>query len=96
MSRVKENTLVLVDRDVLSKLEGQEAMTGIDLIPISAIETAKRLGNPIVANMVLLGALAKRSELLRVDDLRGAVKGMMRPSLQEINLKAIEAGYSEA
>jgi 2-oxoglutarate ferredoxin oxidoreductase subunit gamma len=96
VSRAKENALVLVDGDVLSKLEREETRTGIDLVPISASDTAKRLGNPIVANMVLLGALAKRSELLRVEDLRGAVKEMMRPSLQEINLKAIEAGYSEA
>ncbi len=96
LSRAKEGALALVDSDVLTTLEGEEIRPDIDLVSISASETAIRLGNPIVANMVLLGALAKRSELLRVEDLEGAVKEMMRPSLHEINLKALEAGYSQA
>jgi len=45
-----------------------------------------------VANMVLLGALSKLSEVVSLDDLREAVNALMRPSMREVNLKALESG----
>ncbi len=95
-SQAKENALVLVDSEVLDKLDEGEVRKDIELVPIRASRTAKELGNPIVANMVLLGALAKHSGLLRIEELQDSVREMMRPSMQEINFKALEAGYSDA
>ncbi len=63
---------------------------------MKAGETALGLGNSIVANMVLLGALAKRSGLITLDDLKDVVKTGMRPSMQEINLRALDTGYAAA
>ena len=95
-SQAKENALNLVDSEVLDKLGEGEARKDVELVPIRASGTAKELGNPIVANMVLLGALAKHSGLLRIEELQDSVRAMMRPSMREINLKALEAGYSDA
>lgn len=94
ISRAKRNGLVLVDADVLSRLGETERRTDVDLYAVPASETAMRLGNPIVANMVLLGALAKLSGLLALERLKDAVETLMRPSMRDINLSALESGYA--
>lgn len=95
-SRAKEGALILIDLDVFAKLDKGELRADMELVSIKATEKARELGNPIVANMVLLGALAKRSDLLPLEELQEAVRAMMRPSMREMNLKALEAGYEEA
>ena len=93
--RAKAGGLVLVDLEVIEEHDG-DIREDIELVQIRAGETARGLGNPIVSNMVLLGALAKRSWLVTLDDLKEAVRTGMRPSMQEINLKALDAGYTAA
>jgi 2-oxoglutarate ferredoxin oxidoreductase subunit gamma len=85
-------SLVLVDRGVVE--QAGEARGDVEIVRVPAREVSLRLGNPIVANMVLLGALAKRSELVNLDLLKDAVRANMRPSMQEINLRALEMGYA--
>jgi Pyruvate/2-oxoacid:ferredoxin oxidoreductase gamma subunit len=43
--------------------------------------------------MVLLGALARRSDMVKLELLKEAVRANMRPSMQEINLRALDEGY---
>ena len=93
--RAKEGGLVLVDSDIIDKYDG-EVREDIELVQVRAGEIALGLGNSIVANMVLLGALAKRSDLITLDSLKEAVRVGMRASMQEINLSALDAGYAEA
>ena len=93
--RAKAGGLVLVDSEVVDKIES-EIREDVEIVKVKAGETALGLGNSIVANMVLLGALAKRSGLITLDDLKDAVKTGMRPSMQEINLRALDAGYAAA
>ncbi len=93
--RAKTGGLVLVDSAVTDRYEG-ELRDDLELVQVRAGETALGLGNSIVANMVLLGALAKRSELITLDDLKEAVRTGMRASMQEINLRALDAGYAAA
>ena len=92
--RARRNGLVLVDADVVNELRECERRDDVQMVSVPAAEVAAGLGNPIVANMVLLGALAKLSGLLTLDGLKDVVKALMRPSMQEINLKAVEAGYA--
>ena len=96
IGRAKRNGLVLVDAEVLSKLREDELRADAELVAVPASETAAKLGNPIVANMVLLGALTKLSDLMGLDRLKDAVKTLMCPSMREINLRALEAGYASA
>jgi 2-oxoglutarate ferredoxin oxidoreductase subunit gamma len=91
----KEGGLVLVDSEAVEGYGG-EVRRDIELVQVAASEIALGLGNSIVANMVLLGALAKRSELIALDSLKEAVRAGMRPSMQEINLRALDAGYAAA
>lgn len=92
----KRDGLVLVDAEILNKIEEAEIRSDVEMVSVPAAEIAVGLGNLIVANMVLLGALAKRSGLLELDGLKDAVRERMRPSMQEINLRALEAGYASA
>lgn len=92
----KKGALLIVDEAVLEELDEGEVSLDVSLVPIPASEKAKELGNLIVANMVLLGALAKRSDLISLERLEEAVKEMMRPSMQAINLKALGAGFEMA
>lgn len=91
-ARAEEGALVLVDSAVLKSLGDGEARNDVDLKHLPALEIAIELGNPIVANMVLLGALSRLSEVVSLDDLREAVNALMRPSMREVNLKALESG----
>lgn len=92
--RSKEGGLVIVDSEVIRRFN--KVREDIELVHVDAGIIALELGNLIVANMVLLGALAKFSDLITLDDLKQVVRKNMRPSMQEINLKALEAGYSVA
>ena len=91
--RAKKGALVIVDSAVLRSLGEGEARTDVDLRHLPATEMAVELGNPIVANMVLLGALSRLSDVLSLEDLRDAVNALMRPSMRELNLKALGSGH---
>jgi len=81
-----------VDSDVYER--AGKVRDDVEIIRVPSREISLRLGNPIVANMVLLGALAKRSEMVNLELLKEAVLANMRLSMQEINLKALDMGYA--
>jgi 2-oxoglutarate ferredoxin oxidoreductase subunit gamma len=91
-SAAKAGGLVVVDSRVVSRLKPEEVRRDVEQVAVPAADIAERLGNPIVANMVMLGAFTAKTGLITLDQLRGAVKTLMRPQFHEINLKAIEAG----
>lgn len=90
----KTGALVIVDSAVLEGLSKDEVRQDVRLNPVPATSMARDLGNVIVANMVLLGAFAGLSEVLSLGDLKEAVNELMRPSMKEINLNALEAGHA--
>lgn len=96
INRAKKGSLVLVEEDVLADIGDKELRGDVELISIPANKTASSLGNPIVANMVMLGALSKRTNLITLEGLKEAVNTLMRPHLREINIKALELGYQKA
>jgi len=93
LGRVRAGGLVLVDSSIIEKVGDAGSRDDVRWVTVDATTTAVDLGNIIVANMVLLGTLAGKIELISLDELKEAVMEGMRPSMQEINLKALEAGY---
>lgn len=93
ISKAKPGSIVLVESEVIPRVMG-EIRDDVTIIPVPARETAVRLGNQIVANMVLLGALSKHSDIVSLDSLKEAVNTKMRPSMQEININALDLGQS--
>lgn len=79
---------VIVDADLVSSVPGEPS---VRRIPCTRL--AEELGNRIVANMVMLGALTAASGVVS----RGAIEEAIRTSVRErtvpLNLKAFDAGY---
>ncbi|MBN2334997.1 2-oxoacid:acceptor oxidoreductase family protein [Candidatus Bathyarchaeota archaeon] len=92
LGKARKGSIVIADSSVLGRFDG-EVREDVELIQVPAREIAIRLGNQIVANMVMLGALAKRSEMVKLSLLKDAVEKNMRPGMREINLRALDEGY---
>jgi 2-oxoglutarate ferredoxin oxidoreductase subunit gamma len=92
MPTAKPSSLIIVDTHVYERADS--VRDDVKIVQVPAREIAVGLGNQIVANMVMLGQLAKHSETVSLDLLKDAVNTRMRESMREINIKALEAGYS--
>ncbi len=92
IGNAKKGSMVFVDSSVVERVEG-DVRDDVELYRVPARDVAVRLGNQIVVNMVMLGALSKRSDMVSLDLLKEAVEQNMRPSMREINLSALQEGY---
>ncbi len=72
-------------------LDGALAKTFANLEVIPALETAKNLGNVRTANVVMIGALSKHTDI-PVEIWRAAIEALVPRKALEVNLKAFEAG----
>ena len=91
MPQARPDSLIIVDTHVYNRAEN--IREDLEIVQVPARDIAVGLGNQIVANMVMLGALAKHSEMVNLDLLKDAVNTNMRESMREINLKALQMGY---
>ena len=79
-----------------SSLIDMEVSRGdIDVVSVAANDIAEEMGSPRSANMVMLGAFTKKSNLVSMDSiisgLKTALKGKQK--LVAINKKALTIGY---
>ena len=67
----------------------------VEVVRIAANEIAEELGNARSANMVMLGAFVKKSNLVKIDRLVDVIKTMMasKAKLFAVNKKALLTGY---
>ncbi len=69
---------------------------GVKAYSIPATMLAKReLGKTIVANIIMLGALAEITEVVSRDALKKAVLESVPKGTEELNIKALEIGFEE-
>ncbi len=93
---VRPGGLLIVNASLITKLSER---TDIKVVNINATELAKELGNPKIANMILLGAFLEITGILSDDSILEALKKVLSPekhSLLEINKRALERGRSSA
>ena len=65
----------------------------VRILAIPATETAKNIGNPKVANMVMLGAYLETTRAVGAESvLSSLAEHGMRPDLLKINREALEVG----
>lgn len=81
-----------------SMISEEPARDDVINVPVPANEIADRLGNPKVANMVMLGALLGHGCAISKEAVLAALPAALksRPELIELNKKAIEAGMEVA
>jgi 2-oxoglutarate ferredoxin oxidoreductase subunit gamma len=65
-------------------------------VRVPANKIAEDLGNPRAANMIMLGAFARKSGLVEMNSLKAALRRTLssKKKLIEINEKALQAGYN--
>ncbi len=88
-----EEALVIVDPDYVSNVPSSSRK--VFAVPVSKI-AREQIGKNLVINMVALGALAAITGLVSVDALKKAISARVPPGTEEINLKAVRAGYESA
>ncbi len=61
--------------------------------PVPAAEIAAKVGNPVTINMVLLGAFAAITAVVKRESIETVVKEKMKPEAAALNVKALAEGY---
>jgi 2-oxoglutarate ferredoxin oxidoreductase subunit gamma len=83
---------VVVDSSLVNSIP--EGIANLYSLPLTDIAELK-LGRKIVANMVMLGAVAAISDVVSYDALKDAVRSTVPPKTVDLNLAALEEGYQE-
>jgi indolepyruvate ferredoxin oxidoreductase beta subunit len=81
--------------DVNEVIEAIKSVAG-KVIHLNAFEIAKEAGDVRSANVVMLGAFAKHTELFTLEELEKAVKDVLPEKVHDVNLKALRLGYELA
>jgi 2-oxoglutarate ferredoxin oxidoreductase subunit gamma len=81
-------SLIVVDATLV-----QDLPDGARLARVEATSLADACGSRMAANMVMLGALARVSSTVSLDSLKQAVRDVVAARFQDLDLKALDAGY---
>ena len=84
-------TLVIVDSDLV-KVNPKKKPQPFS-IPASRM-ALEQIGRPVVANIIMLGFLAARSDILSAEALKKGVLDSIPAGTEDINTKAFELGYN--
>lgn len=78
-----------------SLIEAEISRGDIDIVKVPVNSIAEELGSPRSANMVMLGAFTKKSNLVSLSSVIEALKDTLKnkQKLIAINKKALQAGY---
>jgi 2-oxoglutarate ferredoxin oxidoreductase subunit beta len=88
--QLAEGGVLLIDADLVEPDPGAEQQ----LIPIPATRIAEQeLGRRIVANIVMLGALAALTKVISKEALRKAILDRVPKGTEELNQQAFQRGY---
>lgn len=83
-----ENSVILVDADQVKSPPEKP----LNVVELPFVETARRLGNKRVANIVALGALAQAGSLCEDEALQKSLQAMTPAKFSALNMEAFEAG----
>lgn len=92
---VKPGGLVIINKSLVDSSLGRE---DIEILEIEASNIAQNLGNPQVANLVLLGAYLKRKRIVSFENIKKAIRDesaekKLTKQLRELNEKALQRGW---
>jgi len=91
--RIVSGGLAVVNTSMVGREVKRE---DLDVVKIDATDTANRLGNVRVANIVALGALISKTGLVKTESVERAIEevfGQKKAGLVEINKKALAEGF---
>jgi len=89
LHKVRPGGLVAVDSDLVKTLESGN----YEILQVPATSIAeKEMGNIVVANLIILGALIKKTELLSVGSMEKAIEVSVPKKAITLNLTAFRRG----
>ncbi|QAT41325.1 2-oxoacid:acceptor oxidoreductase family protein [Clostridium sp. JN-9] len=86
---VNSGGLIVMDSDLVDRMP---VRNDLEIIAIPAQTIAEKMGSKKIANMILLGALVKKTGIVSTDQLLDALKAHGKESFFDINKEAIEKG----
>lgn len=87
---IRPGGILILDEDLVI-LDQEPANVMIYRVPATRI--AEELGRRIVANIVMLGAVAALGGIVSYDSLKQSVLGSIPPGTEELNMSAFDRGY---
>jgi len=89
LKKIKPGGLLVVDSDLAQEVE----KGNFEVLAIPATSIAdKEMGSVVVANLILLGGLLKKTAVLSVGAMEKAIEANVPPKAKEMNLKAFRRG----
>lgn len=91
-SKVKEKGIIFVNSSLIDR---EVTRNDIEVIKVPANEIAEKIGNTVVANMVMLGAFIEKTKVIPMEKVKFVVEKFLsekKKELIEINFKALEEG----
>jgi len=86
----RHDALVIIDEDLVKP----EETTSSEVITVPATRMAEELDRVTVANVVMLGFFTAATSLVSIDAIRKSVLASVPKGTEELNMKAIERGYT--
>lgn len=88
---LKKGGIILYDEDLVEL--DDKANRASEVYGIPATRIAEKLGNRIVANIVMLGFFTSITNIISYDGMRKAVERGVPAKFRDINLRAFDIGY---
>jgi len=93
VNELKPGGLLIIDPDMVDDSDKRD---DVRVLKVPAAGSADQLGNRIIANMVMLGALQAETNMVTLKSLKRSVQDSVPERFIELNLKAIDKGRSIA
>ena len=88
LGKIKSGGLLVIDSDLVKNVKKGD----YQILEVPATTMAEKEGNSVVANLILLGGLIKRTGLLSIQAMEKAIETNVPPKAKEMNLKAFRLG----
>ncbi|MEN3014111.1 MAG: 2-oxoacid:acceptor oxidoreductase family protein [Endomicrobiia bacterium] len=86
------NTSLIEEQEEIKKFINQYAKN-LEVIKVAATEIANKIGNTLVSNIVMLGALIHRTKIIDIYIIKKVLSNMFNKKNLTLNLKALDVGY---
>ncbi len=91
ISDLLDGGVLIYDSSIIENIP--ETKGNIKVYPLPLTETAYKLGNKIVANVVMLGSLVSLTGIISKDSIKKSVLDMVPEKFKDLNLKALHEGF---
>ena len=88
---LKPGGLLIVDTQMVKPDEDEE-----NLLSVPATKIADEVGNRLARNVVMLGCLIGKTDVVSRESMIESIRKNMKPKIVELNIRALDAGISFA